>query len=101
MADHDRWKCRECDHICTGAEMLTAPNPFADTAEVHGCPKCRAVESLSAACAIEGCGRDGTCGGPGSDGVYRTTCYEHADWLHKKAAAGVASGSTVADGGEQ
>lgn len=87
MSGHDRWKCRECGHICTTAEMLTAPNPFADTAEICGCPDCKAVESLSAACAIEGCKRDGTCGGHGADGVYRTTCYEHADWLHKDSLA--------------
>jgi hypothetical protein len=90
MAEHDRWKCAECDSICTGAEMLTAPNPFADTDEVRGCPNCKAAESLSAACAVDGCTRDGTCGGPGADGVYRFTCYEHADWMHRKTpVAGV------------
>lgn len=78
MSNHDRWKCAECDHICTQAELLEAPNPFCDTYQIVGCPNCKAVESLEAACAIEGCKKLGTCGGPGADGIYRFTCYEHS-----------------------
>lgn len=87
MDANNRWKCEECDHICTTAERLTAPNPFADTDEISGCPNCKAVQSLEVACATVGCTRLGTCGGKGADGVYRFTCYEHADWLHAPAAS--------------
>lgn len=84
MAEHDRWKCKECGHICRQSEVLTAPSPFADTYELVGCPHCKSAESLHAACAIEGCTKDGSCGGPGNDGVYRQTCYEHADWMKRR-----------------
>ena len=88
MAEHQRWKCRECDHICTASELLEAPNPFADTTSVTGCPYCKAVESMFVACSTAGCTKDGTCGGPGADGVYRLTCYEHAVWTRAASTKG-------------
>lgn len=82
VAKNDKWRCTECDHICTEATMLEAPNPFCDTAAVHGCPECKAVEQFTRACDIEGCAQDASCGGPSNDGIYRITCGKHADWLH-------------------
>ena len=78
---HDKWRCKECDHICNTTELLHAANPFDPTDTVTGCPQCKSIDSMSAACAIEGCNHWGTCGGTHKDGVYRTTCFKHADWM--------------------
>ncbi len=80
---HHRWKCDECEVIVADTELRVAPNPFNVEEEIIGCPRCAAVNSFVAACAIEDCKRPGTCGGPNSEGVYLRTCYEHADWVKK------------------
>jgi hypothetical protein len=81
MSEHEKWRCKECDHVCTNATMLTAPNPFNSEWVIHGCPECKAVDQLVAACAAEGCYADASCGCTHKDGVYRHTCHRHADWI--------------------
>jgi hypothetical protein len=75
---HNRWKCTECGWL--GTEILFAPNPFDNRLTTTGCPNCLEVNSIIAACDVEGCEKEGSCGWP-SDAGYRWTCYEHADGL--------------------
>ena len=72
-----KFRCKDCDHVCTETEILTAQNPF-DLADVlHGCPKCFAVGELLGVCDEPGCDAFSSCGGRTPDG-YRTTCGKHA-----------------------
>ena len=76
IAVKGRWRCEECGHVSTVSEMLTAPNPFADTDEVLGCPGCRACNpEWIELC--DTCDSRATCGTPTADGGYRRTCYKH------------------------
>ena len=72
-----KFRCKDCDHVCTDAEILTAPNPFYPDERVCGCPKCLAVNQLVGACDEPGCDAFSSCGGPTPDG-YRLTCGKHA-----------------------
>jgi hypothetical protein len=76
-----RWECEVCETISARKDLLSAPNPFDDREEILGCPQCKSVEGFTAICEIEACTKEATCGGPSSDGVYRSTCGAHADWL--------------------
>lgn len=68
--------CSGCGWHGTWSDVLQSPNPFDPDDMLTGCPKCRQVESLGAACFAEGCGREATCGTPTQDG-YKWSCAEH------------------------
>lgn len=74
-----KFRCKECDHVCTGLAVLTVPNPFYPADVLIGCPQCFAVGQLLGACDEPGCNAFSSCGGPTPDG-YRTTCGKHAPW---------------------
>lgn len=78
-----KWRCECCSEVVADDELLYAPSPFDPDDQLVGCPECRSAEGFAELCEIEGCLRGATCGGPSSDGVYRRTCSEHADWLRK------------------
>lgn len=78
-----RWECEICNLISTTDELLRAPSPFDPEDELIGCPGCKSAGGFTGLCEIETCKRAASCGGPASDGVYRQTCGEHADWLKR------------------
>jgi hypothetical protein len=83
----DKWVCTE--HRCgwVGTEFLSAPNPFdPDGGEIVGCPQCKGISTLVAACHHEGCNEQANCGEKWPDGVYRWSCYGHSLFasLHTK-----------------
>lgn len=80
------WRCEFCMAVSVESKLLRGPNPFDAEDELIGCPSCKSVEGFIELCEIEGCLNGATCGGPGSDGVYRRTCGDHADWLRKATA---------------
>jgi phage FluMu protein Com len=57
--------------------MLIAKNPFDETEEIIGCPKCKDVNTIVSVCDEKGCWKRVTCGTPIKDG-YRSTCGKHA-----------------------
>jgi hypothetical protein len=73
----DKLLCEDCAWHGLQSEMLTAPNPFDATDTIHGCPKCKSVQSLLVACDEPGCWRETSCGTPTPSG-YRRTCGQHA-----------------------
>jgi hypothetical protein len=72
----DNRTCCECNWRGTASEVLTAPNPWDDTDEVVGCPNCKNVNTIVAACDVAGCWKDASCGTPTPTG-YRHTCFAH------------------------
>jgi hypothetical protein len=58
-------------------EVLRAKNPFDDSDDIEGCPKCKEIGSVVQACDEPGCWKEVTCGTPTPDG-YRSTCGEHS-----------------------
>ena len=71
-----KWKCEECDTITDEDKILIADSPFDPANIITGCPVCRSVNSLQAACDEYGCKKLATCGFPTAEG-YRVTCGEH------------------------
>ena len=73
----ERWFCDECKAVSTS--RLSAPNPFAPSETVVGCPNCRAVESLTRACQMPGCSKRATGGYLGLHGYrYFWACGTHS-----------------------
>jgi len=68
--------CDECGWHGQEEEMLIAKNPFDESENVNGCPKCKSVDSMLVACDEPGCWKQTSCGTPTPDG-YRTTCGQH------------------------
>lgn len=81
-----RWKCKECEHICTHEQILYADNPFNSDEVICGCPQCKSVEAMERVCDVEGCERLVSCGWPGEDGEYHHTCGEHDRSFQKDVA---------------
>ena len=72
-----RFKCSECRVILEDGEILRAMNPFDQTEEIAGCPKCSAINPFRLVCDEPGCREEVTCGyRPSKDG-YRQTCSKH------------------------
>jgi len=71
-----RWYCTECNWYGTIGEFLSAPNPFDENDSIIGCPNCKQVECIEAACDEPGCKKSASCGTPSGDG-YRVTCGNH------------------------
>ena len=71
-----KWKCEECDTITDEDKILIAESPFDPANMITGCPFCRSVNSLQAACDEYGCEKLASCGFPTAEG-YRVTCGEH------------------------
>ena len=69
--------CGGCGWRGLDTEVLAAPNPFAPSETIHGCPKCSALDTMWLACDELECWRPVTCGTPIKDG-YRRTCGKHA-----------------------
>jgi hypothetical protein len=68
--------CLECRWHGLGWNVLKAPNPFDPEDEILGCPKCKEVNSMVAACDEFDCWEEGSCGTPTLKG-YRWTCFRH------------------------
>lgn len=80
--------CHECGHVIRDGQLLKAPHPFRSDDCVYGCPMCReSSSSFPMACDEECCDRHATMGSFGSDGVYRSTCFEHRPSEPARAAA--------------
>lgn len=71
------WMCQECDSRIDG-DLLEAPHPFITDAKVYGCPVCKSIECLVAACTVEGCTSPVSSGVPGALGYrYSWLCFQH------------------------
>lgn len=70
-------KCDECGWRGDNSETLTAQNPFDLMEEITGCPRCKAIERLVAACDEPGCWCTVTCA-TSIRGGYRMSCALHA-----------------------
>lgn len=68
--------CKECGWGGTTDEVLVAENPFEKREKIHGCPKCKSIESFYSACDEPDCWKEITCGTPTESG-YRQTCGKH------------------------
>ena len=71
-----KWTCEECGKECADGQVLRAPNPFKPDEEISGCPNCLEVESLAAACCVDGCGEP-MAGGMLIDSEYVWLCQKH------------------------
>jgi DNA-directed RNA polymerase subunit RPC12/RpoP len=69
--------CRDCGRIFKDHEVLRGRNPFDSNAEITGCPRCKAIDRLVAACDYEGCQTPATCSWYDGDGKNRVTCSLH------------------------
>jgi hypothetical protein len=79
MAHESRWRCDNCDMIWKKSELLEGENPFNKTEIIKGCPNCKEANNFTAMCEVEGCHREWSGSGPGKDGDWWTTCYEHKE----------------------
>ena len=71
-----RWFCRECAAVSD--TPLEGRNPFDPNELVYGCPACKAVGTLEAACQMSGCDRPSVCGVPDVGGFrYMRLCGYH------------------------
>lgn len=82
----NRWKCRECGHICTADHILYADNPFDSSKVICGCPACYEVESLDKACEVEDCDQLSSSGWPDEKGEYHYTCHRHGEHMRENTA---------------
>lgn len=69
-------KCHECWWKGVVDELLTAAHPFMEDEIIHGCPKCRDVNTLDPVCDEPDCWATAGCGTPTESG-YRRTCHKH------------------------
>ncbi|HON48067.1 MAG TPA: hypothetical protein PLZ60_09990 [Kiritimatiellia bacterium] len=55
----NEWKARceyrNCDWRGDSGDMLRAKNPFDESEEITGCPKCKQIECLMGVCDEPGC----------------------------------------------
>jgi hypothetical protein len=72
-----RWRCTECDHVCTSSQILTGPNPFDAEDTLSGCPTCKSVNAFEEMCEWPECRRTASNGTPLADGRYVRRCHEH------------------------
>lgn len=56
------WRCNECGQAHEESQLLTAPNPFAPTEEIYGCPNCKEIGSFRLICQVGDCENDASCG---------------------------------------
>ena len=78
--DKDKqWRCLECNEISLETDLLVAPNPFDETDNITGCPKCKGVDGFEEICDEPECKAEATCGFPVKEGFggYRRTCGKH------------------------
>ena len=79
-----KWICEDCEMICT--TPLEAKNPFDDSEMLHGCPHCKAANTLIMACQFEGCEQRASSGNPGVYGYrYIHLCWDHSHRNPKNA----------------
>ena len=71
-----RLYCRECGWVGESHEALRAPHPFAEEGEIAGCPACREVERMGAACDVPSCSMQAT-SGLMVEGAYKLLCSYH------------------------
>lgn len=68
--------CQVCNSRFLSSDLLLALNPFDLTEPIHGCPKCKSINSYSSCCELEGCWEEDTCGTPTLNG-YKRLCSTH------------------------
>lgn len=72
-----RFHCTECFWTGPEAQVLTAPNPFAEETEtMMGCPDCREAGTMRRACDTDGCTLQAGNGTP-TDSGYVWSCFAH------------------------
>ena len=75
-----RYRCTECEQICTSGDILKATNPFNEDDRLSFCPNCKRAERLDLLCDVLDCENLSSCGWPSPEG-YRLTCHDCADTL--------------------
>jgi hypothetical protein len=79
-----RWFCEECNWRGTETELLSANNPFDPEYVIVGCPKCKEINTMRAACDEPDRWKEATCGFPVEEPQrYRNTCYQHSIFNNK------------------
>lgn len=73
--DTNRTRCDSCGWSGNNSELLVAQNPFDESDEIFGCPRCYSVDDLHAACWK--CDQDGSTGMPTEEHGYVWSCYMH------------------------
>lgn len=72
------WRCNECGQAHEESTLLKAPNPFAPTDEMMGCPNCGEPNNFREVCQVGDCEEDATCGRPRFRGFrYARLCGRH------------------------
>lgn len=71
-----KWKCENCGAVRDNEELLSAPHPFKPGLEIDGCPACREVGMITAACDENGC-TEAACMGTPTETGYRHFCSKH------------------------
>lgn len=72
-------KCSEsyCHWHGFDDELLRGENPFDKDEFIFGCPKCKGINTDLAACEIENCWEEVSCGYSTKEGTYIQTCRKH------------------------
>lgn len=87
----DKVICETYRRVCwrgTVKQVLRAQSPFDPEQEITACPNCKDDENLKAACDIEGCWNEATCGTPVPDARrYVRVCGEHYREITASAAS--------------
>jgi len=74
-----KWICKSCERICSTGDILRAANPFDKEKEIIGCPVCKEIGEIVAACDEPGCRKVASNGWSDSKTkTYRHTCYNHS-----------------------
>ena len=82
------YRCSECAERVPHMKALQALNPFDDGDILFACPRCKEVNTLEAACVVDGC-HDSTCMGIPNRGGFRYVrlCSNHSGWGVAKQAS--------------
>lgn len=68
--------CQICNFRADSSELLVGLNPFDLTEPIHGCPRCKSINSFYTCCEEVNCWEQDTCGTPTPAG-YKRLCSVH------------------------
>lgn len=75
------YRCSECAARVPHMKALQAPSPFEPSEILFACPRCKEVNTLEAACVVDGCHNYTSMGVPNRGGYrYVRLCSKHAGW---------------------
>ncbi len=77
MSNQAKYVCEMCGERIYDNQFLVAPNPFKETFEIHGCPKCKSVGSVYRACDNKDCWLKAFNGITTPLGIFYTICDKH------------------------